>query len=262
MKSFTLPPATHTNAFLLGSRELLLIDPGSPIQQEQDKLLAYLQQSGSRVHEIWLTHQHPDHVDGVERLRGELGVPVAAHRLTADACEFAVDRFIEDGEETTLNLGDGVRAHWVALHTPGHAAGHLCFFERERKFLLTGDNVVSLSTVFIAPPEGNMIQYLQSLERLAELDASFLFPGHGPPVATPTKKIREYIDHRLAREAAILAAIDQPLEPIEIVRAVYASEPEAVYPLAELNVRAHLEKLVAEGSAREENGRFLTSSPP
>jgi len=256
LRSFTLPPATTTNTYVLGHNPLVVVDPGTPHTDEHDKLVGFLDRLEGKVCEIWLSHHHPDHVAGAEKLRDQLGVPIAAHPLTAAELDFPIDREIEEDEVTVLSLGDGVNAEWQALHTPGHASGHLCFFEKSRGLLLSGDNVVTLSTVIVEPPDGNMRAYMDTLVRLHDLPAQFLFPGHGPPTSRPQQTIQEYIDHRNARERAILAALSEPLTPPEIVPRVYTDVDPGIYPLAEVNVRAHLEKLVAEGRVAATGERF------
>src|SRR6185436_13453279 len=126
---------------------------------------------------------------------------------TAEALsEIEVDHLIEDGEFLTLNGEPPINLR--ALHTPGHARGHLCFHDADRGALLTGDNIVGVGSVLIDPPEGNMRDYLHSLERMRALpNLSVLFGGHGPAVAAPYRKIDEYISHRLERERNILEAV-------------------------------------------------------
>ena len=261
VRTYTLPPATHTNTYLLGCERLVIVDPASPIDDEQQRLLRYIRQlqaSGAQPVEIWLTHQHGDHVGGVEHLRRTLNLPVAAHRLTQQALGDAltVDRFIADGEVTHLPNGDRP-APWQALLTPGHAAGHLCFYEQERGHLLSGDNVVGLGTVVVAPPEGDMSQYLASLRHMADRPLGMLFPSHGPPIATARQKIESYIHHRCQREATILATLSQPLTPAEVVARVYNAIPPANLPLAQLIVQAHLKKLLDENRVTLHDGRYV-----
>ena len=148
---------------------------------------------GRRVRELIITHLHPDHVGGVEYLRERLGVPVAAHRVTAEALggTVRVDGFIEDGERSSLEGPPEITLR--AVHTPGHARGHLCFFEERNRALITGDLVVGLGTVVIDPPEGNMADYLRSLERVRALEPTVLFGAHGPAVGNPIAKLDEYV---------------------------------------------------------------------
>ena len=250
----TRPPATHTNCYIVySSSEILIIDPGSPYEDEQLALASAIDElivEGRTVRGIVLTHLHPDHVGGVNALKSHLrsSVPVAAHKATAEALtEIEVDNSIEDNE--VLTLGGEPSIELRALHTPGHARGHLCFHDRKRRVLLTGDNILGLGSVLIDPPEGNMIDYMQSLERMRSIpDLSILFGGHGPAIATPYQKLDEYINHRLERERDILDAVQSGItEPAAIVAAVYTDVSPKAYVMAERSVLAHLEKLRAEG---------------
>lgn len=251
----TRPPATHTNCYLVyTSEEILIFDPGSPYEDEQEELAAVvdeLRAGGRTVREIILTHLHPDHIGGVNALKTYLGgsVPVAAHALTAEALtSVAVDRRIADQDLITLKGAPKIQLR--ALHTPGHARGHLCFHDEQRGLLLTGDNVVGLGSVLIDPPQGNMIDYLNSLKRMRSIPGlTTLFGGHGPAIATPYQKIEEYIQHRLERERKILEAVSSGLTtPAAIVSAVYTDVSPKAHSMAERAVVAHLEKLAAEGS--------------
>lgn len=251
----TKPPATHTNCYLIyTSAELLIIDPGSPYEDEQQALAACIDgliAEGRSVREIVLTHMHPDHIGGVNALRLHLGerTPVAAHRLTAEplAGVIRVDRFIEDDE--VIKLGGLPEISLRAMHTPGHARGHLCFHEERTGTLISGDNVVGLGSVLIDPPEGNMRDYLGSLNRMRSLpNLSVIFGGHGPAIANPYAKLDEYISHRLGREQNILEAVRQgAATPKEIVARVYTDVSPKAHAMAERAVLAHLEKLRADG---------------
>src|SRR4051812_31809388 len=255
----TKPPATHTNAYLVyTSSEILILDPGSPYEDEQQELaqcVADLIVGGRKVREIILTHVHPDHVAGVNALNEYLQtnyggrVPVAAHRLTAESLrnQFPVDRFIQDDEVIALKGEPAISLR--ALHTPGHARGHLCFYDEPHGVLITGDNVVGFGSVLIELPEGNMREYLASLRRMRSLpNLSVLLPGHGPAVANPYDKIDQYIAHRLEREANILKAVREGAETApEIVARVYTDVSPKALPMAERAVLAHLEKLKDDG---------------
>ncbi len=251
LRTPTLPPATHTNCFVVGGDEVVIIDPGSPYVEEQaklDDLLGNLLKSGVRLREIIITHLHPDHILGVNHVAEKFKIPVAAHRLTAEEInsEIKVDRFIEDNEIIFLR---GVRdVKLQALWTPGHARGHLSFYEESTGTLLTGDCVVGIGTVVIAPPEGNMSDYLQSLQRyLALQNLSALLPAHGPVLADARGKIEEYILHRAAREKMIVELLaKEPLTIPVIVKIVYKGVPESLHKLAALSVQAHLDKLLNE----------------
>jgi len=251
----TRPPATHTCCYLIHTaEELLIVDPGSPYEDEQQALAECIDEmvaDGRRVRAIVLTHLHPDHIGGVNALKAHLGgnVPVAAHADTAAALtDVQVDEFIADGDVITLAGNPPVKLK--ALHTPGHARGHLCFHDEDRGALLTGDNIVGAGSVLIDPPEGNMREYLNSLERLRALpNLSVLFGGHGPAVAAPYPKIDEYISHRLEREHNILQAVREgATDPKQIVAKVYTDVSPKAYAMAERAVLAHLEKLREDGA--------------
>lgn len=268
LRTKTLPPATHTNCYIIHTtRELVVIDPASPFEDEQRALAACVDElisEGRNVREIILTHFHPDHVGGVHALAEHLGgqTKVAAHPLTAEALSGAmrVDRLIED--EDLIELDGEPPLALRALHTPGHTRGHLCFYDERTGALLTGDNIVGLGSVLINPPEGNMRDYLASLERLGALPhLTVLFGGHGPPMGNPRAKIDEYIAHRMEREANILKALRAgDCSPAEIVKRVYTDVSPKAHALAERAVLAHLEKLEADRLVtREGDDRFVAN---
>jgi endoribonuclease LACTB2 len=263
----TKPPATHTNCYIVGGQEVVIIDPASIYEEEQAALSACvddLLKEGRRIREIILTHLHPDHVGGVNALKEHLQgrVTVAAHRLTAEPLRESVrvDRLIEDGE--LIELAGEPTIQLRALHTPGHARGHLCFYEERTGALITGDNIVGLGSVLIDPPEGNMRDYLDSLERLRALpNLSVLFGAHGPAMGNPRAKIEEYIAHRKEREANILAAVGAGAgRAPEIVARVYTDVHPKAHAMAERAVLAHLEKLLADNLIAQRADGFYVAN--
>jgi glyoxylase-like metal-dependent hydrolase (beta-lactamase superfamily II)/8-oxo-dGTP pyrophosphatase MutT (NUDIX family) len=255
VKTPTIPPATHTNCIIIGGKEMVVIDPASPYEDEQrelDILIDSLIAEGRRMREIILTHHHPDHIGGVQHLSNRLNLPVAAHKLTADRLvgTIAVNRLIEDNELIDLEGDPGWRLR--ALHTPGHTRGHLSFYEENLGYIITGDLVVGIGTVVIDPPEGNMKQYFDSLLRLLKLPKlTSLYGAHGPAIADAKAKIEDYLTHRTMRENKILEAMQNGAETLdEIVPAAYTDVKPEMHPLARRSTIAHLEKLEEEGRVK------------
>lgn len=249
LRTATLPPAGTTNCFILGDAgRRVVIDPGSPFDEDQGRLLQVLAElpgGTEAVHEVWLTHHHPDHVGGVAALAGRLGVPVAAHSETARLLQgtVGVDRHLEHGQR--IRLGDEPEIEVTVVHTPGHASGHLCFASSDNHWLIAGDMISGVSTIVIDPPEGNMGDYFRSLERLADLDPGVVFPAHGPPVLGGRRAFSRALEHRRWRERRIEDAWRNGEREVRaLVDAAYDEElPPFVIPLAERQVVAHLEHL-------------------
>ena len=252
----TLPPATHTNSYALGDRELLLVEPATPYEEERREWLEWARALASqdrRVLAIVITHHHADHVGGAAFFARELGLPLWAHEQTAALLpDLHIDRRLAQGEEIPL-AGD-TPSRWRVLHTPGHAAGHVCLHEPVTGTLVVGDMVASVGTILIAPGEGDMAEYLRQLERLALLDAEVALPAHGDPIEAPSELFRYYVAHRLKREAKVVEALEKmPVEGTSLealVPVVYGDTPVVMWPVAMLSLEAHLLKLAAEGRAR------------
>jgi glyoxylase-like metal-dependent hydrolase (beta-lactamase superfamily II)/8-oxo-dGTP pyrophosphatase MutT (NUDIX family) len=260
LRTPTLPPAQHTHAYLLGDTELLLVDPGAHDADEQALLFEVcdaLQAAGRRVREILLTHEHLDHIGTAGALRARLGVPLRAHALTARRLPegLCVDSFVAHDERWELRGRPD--QSWRALHTPGHARGHLCLFEERTRALIAGDMLAGEGTVVVpAPPEGDMGDYVASLERLAALEPSVIYPAHGPVIVDGRTRIRVYIEHRAERERAVMAALCDSgrSRPEALVARVYRDVDPAAHTLAVHSLRAVLDKLVKQGQASHDTG--------
>jgi ribonuclease/clavin/mitogillin len=245
LRTPTLPPATHTNAWLpeLPGGGLAVVDPGSPWPEEQaflERVLGDLAAEGLTLREVWLTHHHGDHVGGAAALRARRpGLVLRAHPETAARLPAGL------GGIEPLADGDLLHGRWRALHTPGHAPGHVAFLDERTGALLAGDMVSTLSTIVIDPPEGDMAAYLASLARLRDLGPRSLFPAHGPPTQGAVAKLDEYLAHRREREALIAAALPGPL--VEVTARAYADVPPFMLPVAARSCLASLEKLAREG---------------
>ncbi|MFT7624394.1 MAG: glyoxylase-like metal-dependent hydrolase (beta-lactamase superfamily II) [Myxococcota bacterium] len=249
LRTPTLPPATHTNCYVAGpGRGALVVDPGSPYPEEQERLVAALDRYVGRhgpLGGIFLTHHHGDHVGGAEALRETLGLPILAHAKTAEKVSFSVDRLVEDGEQ----LGP-----WTAVFTPGHAPGHLCLWHRTQRLLIAGDMIASIGTIVVEPVDGDMAHYLASLKRMRQLDPRALYPAHGRMVDTPIQRIDGYTAHRLWREQKVLEALTEELSPLaEVTQRAYTDVAANILWLAQWSTMAHLKKLRDEGRATEKN---------
>jgi ribonuclease/clavin/mitogillin len=223
-----------------------VVDPGSPYADQQAVLDAVL--AAIPIELVLLTHHHGDHVGGAVALAERWGVPVAAHPATAQrlAGRVAVTRMIEDGEVVHGAL---------AIHTPGHAEGHLCFALGDAT--IAGDMVAGLGTILIDPSEGDMTLYFASLERLLARPAGTLLPAHGPAIPDGHGKLREYLAHRKMREARVVEALAPDAASIEtLVATVYSDTPKLLWPLAERSLLAHLAKLQREGRAQMHGDRW------
>ncbi len=259
----TLPPATHTNSYALGEREMVLVEPATPYADEQRAWIEWaraLVSQGRELVAIVATHHHEDHVGGLETLARELDVPVWAHDLTVDRLapetRALVTRRLADDDVIVL---DGPRPEsWRVLHTPGHAPGHVCLFEEQTRTVVVGDMVASVGTILIAPGDGDMQVYLQQLDRLAALGASVALPAHGDPIDAPAVLFRKYIAHRLAREAKVLDAVRHAgaagADSTALVPDAYADTPMHLWPIAKLSLEMHLEKLEREGRVTRVEG--------
>lgn len=244
----TLPPATHTNCVVIGERELYVVDPGATDETEQRHLLDHLyhlEALGEKIAAVLLTHSHVDHIGTVPLLRDTFNVPVFAHELAAKDAPFPVDRFLEDGE--VLEIPGDVPWLLKCIHTPGHDPGHLCFYEYTTHTMLMGDMVANPGTIIVSPDfNGNMGDYLESLEKLLHDDYNFAVPAHGMPLwgEAGKEKVAELIRHRLHREEKIKAALEAGAVTLEeLLARAYDDTPRETWPLAAHQLRAHLEHL-------------------
>ncbi|MHB8682626.1 MAG: MBL fold metallo-hydrolase, partial [Acidimicrobiales bacterium] len=233
-----------TNSYLVGSSEVAVVDPGP---DEASHIDALVEAGSGRIRWIVVTHTHPDHAPGAAVLAERTGAEVIGF---GERDGFVPDRSVGEGFELA---GDGFCLQ--ALHTPGHASNHLCWLLHGEEMLFSGDHVMQGSTVVIAPPDGDMAQYLSSLRRLLSLPTPLrsIAPGHGSLITEPQAVVSGVIDHRLGRERAVvdaLAAAASPSTVDELLPTVYADVHEALYPVARFSLWAHLRKLGGDGRAR------------
>lgn len=251
LRTPALPPASFTNAFLVGTGPRYLIDPGATEPDEQALLFELLDKETVPLTAVILTHHHIDHVGTAQAVADRYRVPVWAHADAAAllADQVTIHRHLEDG--CRLDLGDsptGERWEMQGLLTPGHAPGHLVFYLPKYQLLLAGDMVSTLSSILVAPPDGNLRQYLASLHRLVPLPLRLLLPAHGGPSARPTTVLQDAIEHRMQREAHLLEVLASGARTLtELVPEIYRGVPQELWPLAELQLLGNLHKLREEG---------------
>ena len=253
LRTPTLPPATHTNAWIVpADGGVAVVDPGAHERAEQERLFSLLDDlaaEGRPLRAVWLTHAHPDHVGAVAAVVARYGVPVRAHALAAAR--------VPDVRVEPVREGDLLGGRFLALETPGHCRDHLAFLDEQSGALLCGDLVSTLSTIVIDPPEGDMAEYVRQLERMRTLRPRTLFPAHGSPAADAGASLAAYLAHRREREALVVAALGEGGGALEEVTArAYTDTPPALRPVAERSCLAILEKLRREGRAREEGRRW------
>jgi len=240
-----------TNTYLIGdaANGVAVIDPG-PLDAEHVGTI--LEEAPGSIRWILCTHTHVDHSPGAALLKARTGAKVygmlAAHTERQDQT-FVPDHEVADGEVLEL-AGATLRV----LHTPGHASNQLCYFLEQEHLLFTGDHIMQGSTVVINPPDGNMADYFDSLERLYEEDIEWLAPGHGFLMEKPYEVVERLIVHRRNRENKVVNALRDvgPGNLETLVAVVYDDTPERMHRLAMRSLLAHLQKLETEGRARQE----------
>ncbi len=239
---------TGTGTYIIGNKNIAVIDPG-PI--DNDHLNAIMKAtSGQKITHILLTHNHNDHSPLAKKLKSETGAKIYYKNLSnvelaQDDFEEGYDRNIEGDIE--LKDGDKIETNeWSieALHTPGHTSNHICYALLDENILFSGDHVMGWSTTVIVPPDGNMDDYIISLEKLLSRREEKFFPTHGPVIDEPKKLVSYYISHRLNREKQIIDAIKKGNNKIsEIVKIIYKDVDKSLHPAAAMSTLAHLKRM-------------------
>ena len=228
-----------TNTYLVGKEEVTVIDPGPAMQEHIDVITA----AAPNIKQILVTHTHPDHSPGVRLLKEKLDIPAYGMLTNSSKNQdqtFSPERILDDGEvfqEEEFSI--------EVVHTPGHASNHLCFILKEEKLIFTGDHIMNGSTVVIGPPDGNMKQYIQSLEKLKDYDIEKIAPGHGELLENPHEVADWIINHRLEREKKVFQALQEATKgtPDTLVEKVYDDVDSSLFPIAKASLLAHLIKL-------------------
>ena len=229
-----------TNTYLVGIDEIVVIDPGPADDAHLDTIAAC---GGDRIRWIALTHTHEDHAPGA---------PGLVERTGAELIGFASD--VELTMDDTFGDGDtleGTEFQLEAVHTPGHASNHLCWRLPNERLLFSGDHIMEGSTVVIAPPDGHMATYLDSLRKVRQLRLRAIAPGHGHLIRNPRDYIDFYLEHRAARERKVAETLVRigPATIPELVAEAYDDVPTERHWIAEKSMWAQLLKMVDEGVA-------------
>jgi glyoxylase-like metal-dependent hydrolase (beta-lactamase superfamily II) len=252
---------TGTQTYVVGSGDIAVIDPGPDLPDHVDAILAAT--TGERIAAILCTHTHRDHSPASRALAAASGAPIIGcaplaiddDGPRADAAfdfDYAPDHVIADGERVE---GEG----WAlaAVATPGHTSNHLCYALEGEGVLLTGDHVMGWSTTVIAPPDGDMTLYMESLDRLLGRDDRVYLPAHGPAVDKPHSHVRGLIAHRRMREKQILTRLGEGKGLIpDLVAEMYRDVDPRLHPAAGRSVLAHLVDLERRGLVRGEGERW------
>ena len=253
-----------TNTFIVGHGNVAVIDPGPDDDGHLAAILAAVR--GETVSHILITHTHMDHSPLAARLSSTTGAktyaalslstPKADSGLRLDASidrDFKPDVSLADGD-----VMEGKRWALEAVFTPGHMANHMAFCLREEKALLAGDHVMAWATTVVAPPEGNMGDYMASLRKLLKRDDSTYYPAHGPTSAKPLALVRGILAHRKMREEAVYNRVKAGDGTIgEIVARIYTDVDPRLHAAAGLSTLAHLEYLIEKGRIRERDGQYF-----
>ncbi len=253
IKTATLPPADHTNCYLVGdpNGDFIIVDPAVRKREDLESLVSAVQRHRGTPIAVAYTHTHSDHVGDEGLLKEAFDLPVWASEVCAQ--DIHVDRILNDME--SLQLGEQT---WTVLHTPGHHPGHICFLSEAG--LIAGDMVAGVGTILIPPYSGSMGIYLEQLRRLMGLCPHLVFPSHGPVIAQPELIFSHYIHHREQRHARVLSAVKQGMTSlVSISEVAYADTQDAHPELAKDQTLSHLLELEVEGRVLHEDSKWYFS---
>ena len=244
-----------TGTYIVGRGEVAVIDPGPDLPEHLDAILAALE-PGERVSHILVTHHHSDHSPLARPLQEKTGAPIygCAVGVQAEESTIKTEAGSDLGFSPDISLRGGGAVlkgpNWAleAVATPGHTSNHICFALHEENALFSGDHIMGWSTTVITPPDGDMTDYMESLDLVKARGFTTLWPTHGPPVTEVRPFIEAYIAHRRAREAQVLQAVAEGHGRIkDMVPVLYAAVDKRLWPAAARSVLGHMIDLVRRG---------------
>jgi glyoxylase-like metal-dependent hydrolase (beta-lactamase superfamily II) len=252
-----------TGVYIVGGKDVAVIDPGPSDAAHVEALKRAL--DGKNVTHILVTHTHNDHSPAAKPLKEWSGAKTYAYGphgsgKSEDSAsmeeggdrDFMPDIRVKDGD---IIAGDGFT--FECVYTPGHTSNHMCFALKEESALFTGDHIMGWSTTVVTPPDGDMAQYMASVKKLIARDDKILYPTHGAPITDPKPFLAAYLEHRLEREAQIIACIRDGVATIpQMVARMYVDVDKRLHPAASRSVLAHLIQLEQEGRVVHEGGRY------
>ena len=256
----TLPPATHTNCYVLGvpGGERAIIDPAAKSKDALDilsKKIDEIKATGSVIKATIYTHKHQDHIGNLEEIEKLYKAPIWASKETIEAIsELENNRVLEENDSFILN-GNNTSECWNIIETPGHCPGHICLVGDAG--IVSGDNVSVIGTILVPSNDGDMNQYLEGLQRMKEFNPPLLFPGHGPFSANPEKLLNRYIKHRNKRHQLVLDAVKENFSDLEsIAKKSYEDTPQAHPSLMIDQTLSHLKGHINSGTIYFDNGKY------
>ena len=259
----TLPPATHSNCFILGERggERVIVDPAANDEEGLEELSLKVQEiydDGSSITATILTHRHPDHIGDLGQISEIYQAPIWASSETLEAispCDS--DQVLSEGDSFVLD-GPSGGIRWDVIESPGHCPGQICLVGDSG--VVSADNCTLVGTILVPSGEGDMGAYISGLERIRDLEPKVLFPGHGPLVANPKRVLTNYIEHRKARHQKVLEAVKAGNSDIpSIASAAYSDSPGAHPLLAQDQVLSHLKELQRSGDVENDGSDYTAA---
>lgn len=242
MHPYLTPGMEPSNVYFIGDKEVIIIDAGYPTDDARDSIInSWIDLGRPKVKSILITHVHIDHAGSLDVINHKIDAPVRIHRLETGRFNMM---FPVEHKFGTIDEGDiiTIKGHNVkAMHMPGHTAGHLCFFDESDGILFSGDMIIGSDFAVIVPPDGDMGEYMKSLDRAKSLPLKLILPGHGAPVYNPREKIEEYIHHRSMRRLQIIKLLeDMPRAIPDLAEEIYADLLPGLRLTGRLQLMAHL----------------------